>query len=304
MKNRLKDLPYRLEARFAQWALRLAGERLFSFPKSIRIESTNACNGRCVMCPRQWMRREIGVMDFGLFKEIVDQIPSGRRTIHLHNFGEPLLDPRIFDKIRYCKSNGFSTRIFSNINLLDEEMARALISSGLDDLKISIDAATKETYESLRRGLSYSTLIKNIELLMRLRRESGNVRPKVSVLFIDMETNHAQIPEFKELWKRRVDEIRITKLHNWRGGHQIGEAANGPNPQLPCLRLWQTATIYWNGDVVPCCMDYDGEIILGDVKKKGLKDILAGPILRDIKDKHVTGKIDEIPLCQACGLRR
>jgi radical SAM protein with 4Fe4S-binding SPASM domain len=298
----MKNVSYALGVKCARLALGAFGRGLFRFPKSIRIESTNACNGRCSMCPRQRMKRQVGTMDFDLFKRIVDQIPRGKRTIHLHNFGEPLLDGHIFEKIEYCKSKGFSTRMFSNLNLLSEHMARDLIRSGLDDLKVSIDAANRKTYESIRVGLSYDSLVKNIETLVELRKTSGSARPKISVLAINMQSNSSEIDEFEKFWRGKVDRVIVTKLHNWAGSGERAGLSHGA--QLPCLRLWQTVTVLWNGDVVPCCMDYDAQAVLGNVNTHSLRDILSSPALRKLKSMHVTGRIDEIPLCRTCELRR
>ncbi len=302
MKGLLMSLPYMVEVNAARMALAAFGDRVFRFPTSIRIESTNACNGRCTMCPRQRMKRRIGVMEFDVFTHIVDQIPRGRRTIHVHNFGEPLLDELIFEKIHYSKSKGFRTRMFSNLNVLNEAMAKELIRSGLDDLKVSIDAARKETYESIRIGLCYDTLVRNLETLMELRKSAGSATPKISVLFIDMKSNREELDNFMAFWKGRVDNVLVTKMHNWAGVGGGGARSGGGG--LPCIRLWKTATVLWNGDVVPCCMDYDGHAVLGNAKERSLKEILSSRFLRELKNKHIAGKMDEITLCRTCELRR
>lgn len=254
------------------------------------------------MCPRQFMKRQIGIMDFTLFKQIVDQIPSGKRVIHLHNFGEPLLDFQIFDKIRYCKKKGFSTRIFSNLNLLDSSMAQELLDSGLDDLKVSIDAVTKNRYESIRKGLRYDVLIKNITTLVELRRKSGSNKPRICVLCTDMPANQDEVSAFKKFWEEKVDKVIITKLHNWAEANDKSDKYH--RLQLPCLRLWQTMTILQSGEAALCCMDFDGQVILGNAKEQSLREIWSGSRLSKIKSKHLTGKMEEISLCRSCELRR
>ena len=99
------------------------------FPAVVRIETTNACNARCIICPHGDIRRPIRHMDDDLFTRIVDECAAcGCREVHLHNFGEPLLDKRLEDRVRYAKNKGLpKVKIFSNGSLLSERRARGLI---------------------------------------------------------------------------------------------------------------------------------------------------------------------------------
>ena len=106
------------------------------------------------------MRRPIQQMDQALFEQIVDECAAwGCREIHLHNFGEPLLDDRLEDRIRYAKQKGIATvKIFSNGSLLNEPRARGLIDAGLDEIKISFDGASKEEFERIRFPLKFDVV--------------------------------------------------------------------------------------------------------------------------------------------------
>ena len=90
------------------------------FPAVVRLETTNACNARCIICPHREMQRPITTMDDGLYARLIDQCAAaGCREVHLHNFGEPLMDKRIEDRIAYAKQKGIRrVKIFCNGSLL------------------------------------------------------------------------------------------------------------------------------------------------------------------------------------------
>ena len=78
-----------------------------SFPKTVRIETTNHCQADCVFCPRSTIGRSKGNMKQDLFERVVEQcVEGGVRLVHLHGYGEPLIDKHLPDRIRYCKEKG------------------------------------------------------------------------------------------------------------------------------------------------------------------------------------------------------
>ena len=122
------------------------------FPAVVRLETTNACNACCLICPHRQMQRPITTMDKGLYARLIDEcVAAGCRKIHLHNFGEPLLDQQLEDRIAYAKQKGIRlVRIFCNGSLLSPDRARRLIEAGLDEVKVSLDGATREEFERIR----------------------------------------------------------------------------------------------------------------------------------------------------------
>src|SRR5688500_19921103 len=76
-------------------------------PEIVQIESTNICNAKCVFCPRDEMHRAQGVMNFDLFRKIVDEcVELGITHVRVHNYGEPFVDRRLVEKVRYAKEKG------------------------------------------------------------------------------------------------------------------------------------------------------------------------------------------------------
>src|SRR5688572_22444524 len=132
------------------------------------------------------MHRRQGVMDFDLFRKVVDECAAlGITHVRLHNYGEPFLDRRLVEKVRYAKTRGIAeVGLISNGSLITPAIAQGLIDAGLDAINISVDASGKETFERTRVNLDYDGVIDNIRTLDRLRREAGRTRPKLILSFV------------------------------------------------------------------------------------------------------------------------
>src|SRR3989339_1145320 len=213
LPQRLKDILYH--------RLLLSG----SFPEIVHIENTNACNAKCIMCPREKMNRNIGVMDFPLFKKVVDECAAHPRLkeLHLHGYGECLLEDGFDRKVKYAKEKGIKTiYIVTNGSLLNEEICKNLISSGLDKMKISFYGATQEIYEKVHVNLKFSVLEKNVLNLLKLREGMGSKNPSVFLQFLQMHENAQERDIFFKKWEKVIrsecgDALLEFELHNYGG---------------------------------------------------------------------------------------
>ena len=274
------------------------------FPPTVRVETTNLCNARCITCPRDEMTRQLGVMDMDLYEKIIHECAKNHiGSIHLHNFGEPLMDNNLAHRIKMAKEVGIHrVKIFSNGSLLTSEKALELIESGLDEIKISIDGHTKETFEKIRKRLSYDVVVDNISSIIRLREKNNRKTPKVVLNFVRTEKNIQEEKAFVRRWSGEVDKVSIDKAHNWGVNHFI--PLKNSKIHKPCLRVWNTFTILWNGDVALCCLDYDGQVILGNVEKEDITQIWHGERLKEIRECHVHADLENIPICRDCSKAR
>jgi Radical SAM superfamily/Iron-sulfur cluster-binding domain len=267
-------------------------------PEIVQIESTNICNAKCVFCPRDEMHRRQGVMSFDLFKKIVDECAGlGITHVRVHNYGEPFIDRRLVEKVRYAKSKGIQeVGMISNGSLISEEIARGMIEAGLDAINISIDAGGRDVFESTRIGLKYDKVIGNVERLVRLRAELGRRRPKLILSFV-RQNNSADEQAFIEHWKGIADKIHITDLHNWAGTLNRESDVN-----YPCYRPWLTFTVLWDGRVSLCCADFDGRTVLGDLNTSTIQEVWNAEPYRNARRMHLESGGPEI--CRSCDLPR
>jgi len=276
--------------------LKAGRERTPRWPDIVQIESTNLCNAKCVFCPRDEMHRRQGVMDMDLFKKVVDEcVTLGITHVRVHNYGEPFLDKQLVEKVRYAKERGIAeVGMISNGSLITEDIAQGMIDAGLDAINISVDASGKEVFESTRLNLDYDVVINNIETLVRLRKASGRVRPKLILSFV-RQNNSVDEQQFIEHWRKIADKVHITDLHNWAGTLNATSDVN-----YPCYRMWQTFTVLWDGRVSLCCADFDGRHILGDLRTSTIAEVWNGPAYLGVRRQHLENGGPEI--CRSCDL--
>jgi len=268
---------------------------LGGFPPTVRIETTNRCNARCTICPHSRMERESGTMDDELYRSLVDECAArGCNTLHLHNFGEPLLDPDLPERIAYAKGKGIGkVKIFTNGSLLSGSRAQALLESGLDEIKVSIDGADGEEFESIRLGLRYNRVVSNVDAFVRLRNEKNRTRPRVTVACCSTSNREQSQDRLGAV----VDEYDFTRIHNWGDQDESGRR----RIRKPCSRVWRTFTVLWNGDVALCCLDYDGKVILGNLTQDGsIAKVWKNSRYRDVRAHHRSAEQDRISICEHC----
>jgi radical SAM protein with 4Fe4S-binding SPASM domain len=288
----LHTLSSKTVCRLAGAAMDLTLSRL---PPLLRIETTNACNSKCTICRHRQIQRPIQQMDEGRFTQIIDQGAAwGCREVHLHNFGEPLLDDRLEAHVRYAKQRGVArVKIFTNGSLLDELRARSLIDAGLDEIKISFDGASKEEFERIRFPLKFDCVIGNIDRLVALR---NRLRAPMKIVATCCSTSDKQAT--LRLLSHRVDGLVFGKIHNWTGP----QTGNGHHRvRKPCARLWRTLTVLANGDVALCCLDYDGQHVLGRINTDtSLQAVWRSAAYEELRQRHKDARQGEISLCKSC----
>ncbi len=270
-------------------------------PYVVFIEATNACNAKCLMCPRDKMTRAVKRMDFSLFKKIVDECAEmGIAKISPFMYGEPLLNKDIVEMVKYIKEK---TRALVNLNtnaqLLDSKVAEELLDAGLDVLTVSIDGATKESYEKIRKGLKFEKVVGNIEEFIKLR-DKGRYDTKVNLFFVRMKDNEDEERNFLKKWKGKVNRICVSDYSVYTGevdDRRVGNQRKVAG-KFPCPKLWTDLTILSDGRVALCCQDFDGRGIIGDAKKQSLRDIWDGKVVKNIRKCQLAGHFRGI--CKDC----
>jgi radical SAM protein with 4Fe4S-binding SPASM domain len=195
-----------------QNALAVARKPLNPTPYSLYIEVTKNCNELCTMCPRThfWVDRRDNLA-FEDFRRIVDQFPGLQRVV-LHGLGEPLLNPQLFEMVRYLKARGVYVLFNSNALALNAVRRAALVHSGLDEYRVSFDASRPETYKLIRGIAGLDKVKKNVLALMEAVK-SAEQPPKVSLWFTSMHENIAELPgvaEFAAL--AGIKELYVQRL--------------------------------------------------------------------------------------------
>ena len=249
------------------------------------IEPSSMCNLRCTTCPIHTYESPRGLMADSVFSQLKPFLAEVPR-VALDGWGEPLTDPKIFERTRICHDTGCYTQFATNATLLTEKNVPNLLDSGLDLLLVSVDGASKETFESIRRGADFDQVIGNVRSVIAARNLNGLKKPAVSLIYTLTRANkHEAVTFAKMAAKLQVDSICIKQLDVWAKEADLRETVAEEDCSTilagveDCLRdkltklepvsKWymrgvrlngncygnsaHAAFISWQGDVSPCC---------------------------------------------------
>jgi len=183
--------------------------------KKVYIEPTNECNLACRTCMRNTWSEPMGQMSLAAFKRIVRGLRSfnPRPTVVFGGFGEPLSHPHIIQMIKKVKAVGSPVELITNGTLLSEQTARALLSTKIDVLWLSLDGASAESYADVRLGAMLPEVLANVT---RLRYSSWAYQyhqPYLGIVFVAMKRNIADLPEVMRIGARlKADRFVITNV--------------------------------------------------------------------------------------------
>ena len=182
-------------------------------PVCLYLETTNRCNLLCVTCPRTFEELEPPAdMSWHLFTRIVDQFPRIARVV-LHGVGEPMMVKALPRMVRYLKDRGTYVLFNTNGTLLTERKGRELIAAGLDELRVSLDAAEPRAFLAVRGKDMFDRIVRNVRAFTALQRAEGIERPLVSLWLTGLKETIDQLPEFVRLARRiGVSEVHLQRL--------------------------------------------------------------------------------------------
>jgi len=273
-------------------------------PSLYWIDVTRKCNLRCVMCPQSRGTRErTEMMPMRLFRRIVDDVYENHPLLKLYLSGEPLLHKRLFDMIDYAAGKGCRTMLHTNATTLTEAMAGRLLASPLSFLSFSFDGCTREVYEQLRPPAQFERVRANIRHYLNLRRCHGNRGPHTTIEIIRMRETAPYIDSFVEEWSNcGADEVHVADYMMWHdtvGDRRVATVSHG-TAYNPCAAPFQHGCILSDGTAVPCCMDVDGQMPLGNVTASPFQNIWSGKTYRQLRLQMLTGSILAGSICDRC----
>jgi radical SAM protein with 4Fe4S-binding SPASM domain len=285
-------------------SINMRSKSTWGWPTHIQVEPATLCNLKCALCPvTEGMDRPTGLMDFDLFKGLIDDVGEYVFLIFMWDWGEPFVNPAIYKMISYAKQRGIKVASSTNAHVFArEENADRLIRSGIDTIIIAMDGITQESYERYRQSGDLATVLEGIRNLVRHKRILNSETPLINLRFLVMKHNEHEVPELKQLAKSLGVDVLSLKTVNpyasdtyfvhraeraedydafiptdpsYRRFRYVGEGDNRRRVRRepPCRSLWNTPTIHWNGIVSPCTYDYNEMYVLGDLKRDTLQHI-------------------------------
>src|SRR5215470_7261595 len=150
-------------------------------PVCLYLETTNRCNLLCQTCPRTFEDLEPPAdMSWELFTRIVGQFPRIERVV-LHGVGEPMMVRNLPRMIRYLKERGTYVLFNTNGTLLNNRKGAELVDAGLDELRVSLDAAESSVFKMVRGRDMFDRIVANVRVFTERQRKLNLTKPRVSL---------------------------------------------------------------------------------------------------------------------------
>lgn len=279
-----------------------------SAPDHIQIQTITGCNASCIFCPNGKTRRNIPKgrrMDWDLYRSLVDQsIAMGIRRYSVYLMNEPMLDRELPERVAYITARIKKpqyVKVTSHGGLLTERMARGLLDSGLNKLKISVQSLNADTYRQIM-GLPLEKTLKNIDRFLALKKQGGYKGPKLEIVMVDAVQTHEGIFRMRQYWQDRDIALYIEPVENRANQPNIRDTAVGAQKLKAfswCRRLMEQIYILYDGRMVQCCADWEQQSVMGDLTKEKLSDIWHGKRYSDYRRRFAAGDVRGM-ICAGC----
>ncbi|MFN8240433.1 MAG: radical SAM protein [Bacteroidales bacterium] len=300
----------------ASYAASVASGRplVWGMPPAVGIELTNYCNLSCPECHTGSGAgtRTRGFIDPALFRKIIDELKPWLLNINLYFQGEPMMHPRFFDLLEL--SSGINTTLSTNGHFLSEENVRALAASKLGTIIVSLDGMTEETYSKYRVGGHFFKVVDGIRKLADEVRRSGSPL-RVKIQFLVNRYNEHQIADLKNFAREHGAGVILKSMQvisadahaDWmpempafkRYENSTGIYMLRSRLSDRCARLWFNPVITWDGKVLPCCFDKDGDHVMGDLTKTDFRTTWHGKTFNAFRSSLLEAR-KEIRMCTNC----
>jgi len=294
-------------------------------PSYIEVEVTTKCNLRCKMCEHTYWKEPSIDMTFKQFKYIIDQFPN-LKWIGLTGIGESFINKDFMKMLEYVKSKDIYVELYDTFFFINENKARKIIELGVDRIFASIDATTKETYESLRVGSNYDRVWKNVKKFNDLKKEMNCTHyPELCFHYITCKDNIHEVLDYLDLLYNLNIDVHFVQyarmLHKYKEtrdmftevpetiqnrilkkGNELGINvlwnANLPKtkPPLHTCTAWYMPFIFVTGDVISCCAEneqndreWQKAVSLGNIFEKPFKEIWYDKKYRNMRKKLKKG---------------
>ena len=191
-----------------------------SFPPQITFEASAYCNSNCRLCPvgLKIEGPQKGFLRFDTFQKVIDKAKNYLIRIDFADWGEPLLNPDIFDMIKYGQGKRIMAALSTNLHAVkNEDDLKRIVDSGLSFITISLHGASQESYEAYQPGRDFKETVDKIENLIRLKRSLRRATPIIDVVFAITKKNQHEVRKMLQFAKDiGVDSIIYTASLNLR----------------------------------------------------------------------------------------
>lgn len=287
-------------------------------PAHVSIEPTNACNLQCPVCEtgNGSMARPTGLLNFEKYCKFIDEIAPHTTVLMFYFMGEPFLNKRAYEMIRYARQKNLYVETCTNGDFTD---AKGVVFSDVNDISFQVGGMTQKTHEIYRVRGKIDRVHKNLHELIEERRKNPQSNVKINVGFVVMKHNEHEVPEFLR-WAKKigVDQANVIdpcvrtvaegnsmlpsdKRYWFYDEEAFTKGILKPKhvPNNECTWIWNSVMVNWDGSVVPCCRDPNGKHVFGNVFETPLTKIWNGEAMRAFRGRIVTAQ-NKVNICELC----
>ncbi|MDP2861881.1 MAG: radical SAM/SPASM domain-containing protein [Desulfobacterales bacterium] len=287
-------------------------------PFIINVDPSDICNFQCKFCPtgdRMLMKktpgRNHGIMDFELYKKIIDGISEFEKPIkvlRLYKDGEPFLNPRLAEMISYAKEKKCAERIDTTTNaiLLNPQKNTDLIAAGLDRINISIEGINAQQYwEFSKCKIDFGKLVENVSHLYENKKQC-EIIVKINGDILSEDDNK----KFYETFGDIADGVYIEhimacwpefELKGVDVNQEYGIYGQKIREVQVCPYVFYSFSINSDGTVSTCFLDWARKLIIGDVKTDSVKNIWNSNKFLEYHKMFLMKQRKIHPICKNCG---
>ena len=287
-------------------------------PSFASFELSARCNLNCPQCDvgNKLTNRKNNFLDYNKYCKIMDEIGTTLLDAIFYFQGEPLLNKNFTNYISYAKQYNIYTITSTNAQLIDKNIAKEIVKSGLDRIIISIDGITQEIYEKYRKGGLLSKTIESIKFLKEAKEELKSKTPCIEAQFIVFKFNQHQINEFKKLapeWGADKISIKSAQIHSPNENFEIiptigkysryhtinNEWKIKKDFSKACFRAWYGMIVSSDENILPCCFDKQEKYIYGNIKEDKVENIWKNKKANNFRN-ILLNKRESINICRNC----
>jgi len=279
--------------------------KIGKYPIDVIAETSNICNLRCTMCFQSdealpiSKTTKVPLMGIDTFKKIADECAKYKiPALKLNWRGEPMLNNNFTEMLRYAKAKGIlEVTSLTNGTLMNEDICREIVAAKMDQIVVSIDGITKETYEKIRIGADYDVVLNNVKNLLRIRGKSR--KPFIRLQYTESDINKHETSAFYQYWEKKVDEITISYCQDF-GSIEKNNPNKVPIYSYSCQQPFQRLVVMTDGTVTVCGTDVMGDISIGNVQNNSLEELWNCPKINKLREQHKSGQYHSNSMCRIC----
>jgi MoaA/NifB/PqqE/SkfB family radical SAM enzyme len=306
-------------------------------PFKLEIEHTTVCNKRCIHCEHTHWKEKAETVNLEQIKSIVEQFPK-LKWINLTGEGDNFLNPDYMNFIEYLREKKISVNFVDEFDFIESEKAKRLVELGVNCIWISMDGATKETYEKIKVGCNFEKAVHNIRVLQETKKKMGSPLPTLCFRFIVSNQNYLEMPRMVELIHsfgdlgegsrleftglltfKEIEHLKLSSMpeeiieETKRKAKELSvpiSFSHLKKEELPSINkcsAWTEPYIMMGGYVLPCCAilmsnrrDFLRKNAFGNIFEKPFKEIWNSERYRKFR-AQVLKKDGQVPLlCAGC----